>query len=162
VDAIAAVVTDDEEVLCILKCVHYDKRGKIAVTLKCSAVVTSKTIYLFREGTFTKGLSAGTESIPPQTLTGISRKRQLGIGTVVELSRAGNIDLLMMCNEEQAEKWVSLAKKVAASASEATSSVTQQVLDPLDQIKKLKELFDAGILTEGEFESKKQSLLDKI
>ncbi len=161
-DAIANIITDSEEVRCILKCVHTEKRGLRQVTLKCTAVVTSKTIYILREGTFTKGLSSGTESVPLHTVTGISKKRQLGLGTVVEISRAGNIDQLIMCNEAQADKWIAIAKEVSAAVSSAPTAVINQTIDPLDQLKKLKDLLDSGVLTQQEFDEKKQALMDKI
>lgn len=45
--------------------------------------------------------------------------------------------------------------------TEAGSEVTAAV-DPLDQLKKLSELHEAGILSDEEFEAKKADLLDKI
>jgi hypothetical protein len=163
-EKIMDAITSDEDVLCVLKCVHTEKKGARNVTLKCTAVVTSKTIYLLREGTFTKSLSAGSESIPVHTITGISRKRQLMMGTVVEISRAGNIDQLIMCNENQADIFVTTAKEVVSknTLNQGTTQVIQQVVDPLDQIKKLKDLADAGVISQEEFESKKRELMDKI
>ena len=43
-----------------------------------------------------------------------------------------------------------------------TISQPIQANDPLEQLKKLKDLFDSGIITETEFETKKQELLSKI
>ena len=45
--------------------------------------------------------------------------------------------------------------------TEAGSEVTAAV-DPLDQLKKLSELHDSGVLSDEEFEAKKADLLDKI
>lgn len=160
--AVEGVINNSEEVKCILKCMHTEKKGMRQVTLKCTAVVTTEAIYLLREGTFTKGLSQGVETVPLRTITGISRKRQLGLGTVVEISRASNVDQLIMCNEAHAEKWVAVAKEVSASMSATPGVVVSQTLDPLDQIKKLKDLLDAGILSQAEFDEKKKSLMDKI
>lgn len=163
-DKISEVVTQDETVLCILKCVHTERRGARQISLKCTAVATSKTIYLLREGTFTKSLSAGVESIPLHTVTGISRKRQLMMGTIVEISRAGNIDQLIMCNENQADLFITTAKNIVASASapSGNTQIIQQALDPIEQIKKLKGLADEGIISQEEFEAKKRELMDKI
>ena len=118
IEKVAEVLDAGEEVVCVIKCMHVEKKGMRAVTLKCVGVVTSKKIYMVKEGTFTKGLSAGAESVPLQTVTGISRKRQLGLGTVIEVSRANNTDQLVMCNEDHAAKWVEAAK----ASTEAVAS----------------------------------------
>jgi hypothetical protein len=43
-----------------------------------------------------------------------------------------------------------------------TASGSQLPEGPLDQLKKLAELHDAGVLSDDEFESKKAKLLDQI
>ncbi|WP_456478169.1 PH domain-containing protein [Geoglobus ahangari] len=56
--------------------------------------------------------------------------------------------------KELVTKSVQVATPVATSASASE--------DPIEQLKKLKELFDAGIITAEEYEEKKQKLLEKI
>jgi len=47
-------------------------------------------------------------------------------------------------------------------AGASSEVVVQQMIDPIDQIKKLKDMQDAGIITEEEFEAKKTKLMEQI
>ena len=164
-EMIEPILREEEIVLCILKCMHTASRGKLTdKTLKCTAVVTDKEIYLIREGTFTKGFSKAVENIPVHTITGVEKVRQVGFGTVINISRAGNTDKLIMCNADQATVFLEFTREVIAKnlANKETIAVVQQGFDPLDQIKKLKELLDSGVITNEEFIEKKSKLLNQI
>lgn len=54
-----------------------------------------------------------------------------------------------------------LTQSVSACATAAEQPVTQPVryMDPYEEVKKLKELLDMGIVTEAEFQKKKKELL---
>ena len=67
-----------------------------------------------------------------------------------EISRTGNYRYFILTEEKEKPK----PKKTSAPKSEST--------DIPDQIKKLSDLKDQGILTEEEFQSKKKDLLDKM
>lgn len=43
-----------------------------------------------------------------------------------------------------------------------TNNTSESTIDPTEQLKNIKELHDQGVLTDEEFEEKKQSLLDKL
>jgi hypothetical protein len=164
-DAVLAVIPDDEITDCVLKCAANEKapNGRLSAATSCVAVVTDKSIYLVKQGMNFKSLGQGSESIPLHTISGISVKKSL-LASGVEISRAGNVDLLQNCDASQAEKWVTAARALlskAPSLSGNTTNIIQQV-DPLDQLKKLKDLLDAGILTQAEFDAKKQEIMDKI
>jgi hypothetical protein len=164
-ERIEAIVKSDEKVLCILKCVHTEKRGKhTSKTLKCTAVVTDREIYIIKEGTFTKQLSKSEENIPVHTITGIEVYRQIGMGTVVNISRADNSDKLIMCNETQAQKFNKFAKELISkkSTTQGTMNDVRGGNDALEQIKKLKALLDSGVISNDEFDAAKRKLLDKI
>ena len=55
-----------------------------------------------------------------------------------------------------------LTQSVSACATAAEQPVTQPVryMDPYEEVKKLKELLDMGIVTEAEFQKKKKELLN--
>lgn len=68
--------------------------------------------------------------------------------------------------------WIKMAKPIAdrilpviedaREATEKSSTVAEAKGDPLDQIKKLSELKESGILTDQEFQEKKAKLLDLL
>lgn len=165
VNRVEQVLKPDETVLFVMKAGAQEKlaNGKLVNGSRCAAVVTDKSIYLVKQGIVAKSLGAGSESVPLQTITGISVTRKLGVGTIIEISRAGNTDQLTYCDPDHAEKWVAAARETLANASSSNGGTTViQQVDPLDQLKKLKELLDAGILTQEEFDAKKQDIMGKI
>ena len=67
--------------------------------------------------------------------------------------------------EEAAAAQTAQTVRTAAGANEAEQSVERQgqpvrSLDPYEEVKKLKELLDMGIVTEEEFQKKKKELLN--
>ncbi len=50
----------------------------------------------------------------------------------------------------------------AAGAAQSQQSPAQEGSDPMEDLKKLGELHQAGVLTDEEFESKKKDILSKI
>jgi hypothetical protein len=163
-ERIEAIVKSDEKVLCVLKCVHTEKRGITTKTLKCTAVVTDQEIYILKEGTFTKQLSKSEENIPVHTITGIEVYRQIGLGTVIKISRADNSEMLVMCNEAQAQKFNKFVKELISkkTTTQGTINDVRGGNDALEQIKKLRDLLDSGVISNDEFDAAKRKLLDKI
>lgn len=150
----------DEKVLVILRCLK--KWGNLGGGEVCTAVLTDKTIHIFSRGIM-KSVNRTSETIPFSTITGVDLARKLSLGWVISFTRAANTDSLLKCDEEGAKKFVSeLRAAMETSKRPETVNVLQQATDPLDQIKRLKELFDAGIISEQEYAEKRQSLLDKI
>jgi hypothetical protein len=163
IEAVAAVIPVDEKVEFILKSAASEKapNGRLTSGFTCVAVITDRSIYLVKQGMNFKSLGQGSESIPLHTITGITVKKGL-LASGVEISRAGNVDVLNNCDGAQAEKWVTAARALLAKAPAAGGTTVIQQVDPLDQLKKLKELLDAGILTQEEFNAKKQDIMGKI
>lgn len=158
-------LSKDEEVKCVLKGNGVVKRsgGVGYKALPCVAVLTNKSIYLFRQGQYLDVLAQSIESIPLHTVTGLQANRQF-TGTVFEITRAGNNDKMGMCDHEHAQVFRDLAKEIIEnmSSQKNTQSLIKQELDPIEQIKKLKDLLDSGIISQKEFDEKKQILMDKI
>jgi hypothetical protein len=86
------------------------------------------------------------------------------MGFTIEISRAGNIDSLLGTDKADSEEFVQILKKLVneGAGSGRQTVVMNQAADPLDQLKRLKDLLDAGILTEKEFEEKKKDLMGRI
>jgi Short C-terminal domain len=55
-----------------------------------------------------------------------------------------------------------VGQTAAAAAQAAPTAATAAAPDPLDQLKKLAELRDAGVLSDAEFEAKKSELLGSV
>jgi len=63
-------------------------------------------------------------------------------------------DLIKMCDEDLAKLEIILKKEETVSPQETL------IKDPIEEVKKLKELLDMGILTQEEFDKKKKELLN--
>jgi hypothetical protein len=48
------------------------------------------------------------------------------------------------------------------SQNQGKATSPSQAINPIDQLKKLAELLDAGIISQSEFDEKKKSLIDRI
>ena len=148
-------IGSEEEVLQLVKCmITVAKKFQAGV-----AVLTDKRIYLFTRNIIGH---IGSEIIPFHLITGISMRRKLGSGPCVTISRAGNEDLLSAVVEDEAKIFMNTVQGHLNSMPSSGTVVQQQVLDPLDQILKLKELLDLGIINNEEFEEKKKGLLGQI
>lgn len=150
-----------ENVIVLLKCLK--KWGNLGGGEVCTAVLTDKTVHIFSRGII-KSVNSTHETIPFSTITGVELSRKLSYGWIIGITRASNVDSLLKCEEQGAKKFASELKAlIEASKSASSQTVIQnQAVDPLDQLKKLKELLDAGVLSPEEYEEKKLSLMDKI
>jgi hypothetical protein len=73
-------------------------------------------------------------------------------------------DLKVIEDDSEIQRFITSFDKQKSSISIAPNVNVQNIIqtDNLDKLKKLKELLDMGVLTEDEFNSKKQSLLDNL
>lgn len=126
------------------------------------AILTNKNIHFLGRGVL-KG-SGFNETVSLGHITGIGRKRELMyMGWTISVSRAANVENLLGVDKEDSDLFVSAANNLISNFNSlGQTAVTGQVSDPLDQLKKLKELFDAGVITEADFTEKKQVLLGQI
>lgn len=159
-EVIEEALSQNEQVLHALYCnvpskTHKDRWGLGIV------ILTNRQIYIFKRALVWK-LGDAVEIIPIDRFNGIDRKRQMLGGWTVILSRAGNSDELWACDAGDSEKLVSLFRDLIQNFNLAPTSGNVIQTDPIEQLRKLKELFDLGVLTEVEFESKKKTLMDKI
>jgi hypothetical protein len=152
---------DSEKVLVVLKCLK--KWGKLGGGEVCTAVLTDKTIHIFSRGMM-KSVNRTHETVPFHTITGIDLKRKLSFGWIIEFSRAANVDALLKCDETGAHQFVDTLKKLMSegASNQSNNNASHQPINPIDQIKKLAELLEAGIISQSEFDEKKKSLIDRI
>jgi predicted DNA-binding ArsR family transcriptional regulator len=111
-----------------------------------------------------KSVNRTHETIPFHTITGVDLKRKLGSGWIVEFSRAANIDSLLKCDGTGSNLFVQNLKNSMRdlNQSQGKSTPSNQEINPLDQLKQLAELLDAGIISQEEFDEKKKSLIERI
>jgi len=155
-DVIEPAIGESEKVISILK-------GWKAGSQPCTLVLTDQKLYSFSY-LLVKFMS-NTETIPFGTISGIELKQNLMLlGLEVKLTRASNTDTITNVNKKSAPAFVkALQDTLASRTNQKGSTITQnQATDPLDQIKKLKDLLDAGVITEVEFQDKKKDLMGKI
>ena len=186
VEKIKDTLMPDERVLLVIKQSRIAPRG----LLRPGTIVTPNTIFatnrriIIRDPTML-GLRAGTEDFPYKAITSVklhkgvfSSEVRLRIPGLSETSRLptmlkwgrrdeGEIAALP---KDKAEQLVKIIKEGIGGRlpGQIVQTVKVQTVkqekapSPIDQIKKLAELKDAGILTEEEFQQKKKDLLSKI
>lgn len=126
-----------------------------------SLVVTRERVVFYRKGFFGEII----ESIPLKSITSIERRSMLGIRTValhtshdaLTFKTVSEIDehLVLQAIEEGRASGASASGNVPTTAPAAAST-------PVQVLKQLGELRDAGLLTQQEFEAKKAELLQRI
>lgn len=121
----------------------------------------------------TKGLT-GEKVIPIKSITAIQFKKPSGTNGYIQFATlsgeatGGVLDATrdensVLFNNKQEAEFAAFRDRIQALIDgQSTGGVVTQQLDPLDQLKKLKELLDAGILSQDEFDEKKKTLMDKI
>ena len=112
---------------------------------------------------------AGSDMIPLSVITGIATKRDGPINTIVTVTTAGN-RIGFRVNHKDAQQLTSVLNNLILKrdADQAAPTVVQvqapkePVADITDQLLKLGQLRDAGVLTEAEFEAKKTEMLARM
>ncbi len=120
------------------------------------ALLTSERCLIASRSPFLKAFGESNESIPFDKITGITGEKVFGSGMTISISRADNTDSLEFCHPEDGQKFVNALR--GKIESQKTGSPVAH--DAFDQIRKLKDLFDAGAITQDEFEQQKKKLLD--
>ncbi len=125
----------------------------------CILCLTNERILFVDKGLFASNLKV--TDIPIKTVTAVSTKRSI-TGEKIEIVTSGakiEIDSVM---HGQAEN---LSRQIREVQNGLNSSITEHNIkdfSPLDEIKKLAELYASGILSDEEFALKKSQLLDRI
>lgn len=100
------------------------------------------------------------ESFPYQTIASFERGKSM-MGGTLKFNSSGNSVSMKWIKAKNLDEFVLTVK---SKMDEAQSSGGQSAPkdDPADQLRKLAELRDAGILNEEEFSAKKRELLDRM
>lgn len=154
-DVIEPALGSTEKVLSIL-------RGWRSGSQPCSIVLTDRQLYFFSYAGV-KFIS-NQEVAPFGNINGVELKQNAALlGLEVKITRANNVDRITNVDKTVAQEFVTkLQECISNRTSGSTTVIQNQTLDPLDQLKKLKDLLESGIITQAEFDQKKQTLLDQI
>lgn len=124
------------------------------------AVVSDQYVHLFRAGALLGSKSAEHDAVAFRHITSVEQVNVPMFKTknVKIVQSSGAVIVLANCDASESQELVARVRDLMASGGEVKSVQ----LDPLDQLKKLKDLLDSGILSQAEFDEKKQALMDKI
>jgi hypothetical protein len=145
-------------------------------------VATSKRAFIFKKGLMTGSFfRKQATSWDFRNISGIELHRSMtmaavviqvpGVAPVTEIGRLSKgpnsvweaPNAVVVNSAASAEPLVARLRELIAQAQSPTSSVpANDRPDAIEQIRKLAELRDAGILSEAEFEAKKRQLLERI
>ena len=152
-EVIEPALRPEETVLSIL-------RGWKDGTQPCTLVLTDTQLYFFSYAVL-KSLS-NEESVPFKLITGVELAQAIVTGLEVRISRSGNNDKITNVDKSVAKDFVSKLRELLTTAEDMSNKVKAQTIDPADQLMKLKELLDSGVITEEEFQQKKAILLGRL
>ena len=155
-DIIEPALGKSEKVLAIL-------RGWRSGSQPCSLVLTDEKLYFFSYAGL-KFLS-NQEVAPFGTINGVELKQNAALlGLEVKVTRANNVDRITNVDKNAAQEFVTSLQDCIhnRSSGQLTTVIQNQAVDPFDQLKKLKGLLDAGVITQEEFDDKKRILMGQI
>lgn len=124
------------------------------------AVITDKRV----AAKIPQWLGTDERSVPYDSITSVDLDTGL-INKRISLQTPGqtyHIEVHDPGKEECREIVAFIRKKISESKQPQVVQQESSEPDPTEQLKNLKQLHDEGVLTTEEFESKKQSLIDKI
>jgi hypothetical protein len=128
-------------------------------------VVTDAGVHIFTKLEWSiRDIGSGHEFFSYSTITGVKDYVKAMWKTCIDFTRANNNDSIGYLSAEEASRVVEevRSRMGAVQSGNGTQVINNVAVDPLDQIKKLKELLDAGVLTQQEFDEKKKDLLGKV
>jgi len=131
----------------------------------CLLAVSNQRLLFLHEGMVRNSV----EEVPIRTLTSVGSHRRLG-SVALQVTVAGNADVWPMTSGTHSERVSNAIRQVmrqhvvAVSADPAPAPTEPAVpaYDPIEQLQKLGQLRDAGVLTEEEFAAKKATILDRM
>ncbi|MNL11767.1 hypothetical protein D3C87_1326140 [compost metagenome] len=132
----------------------YETKSMGQDTLR-TGVFLATTSRLFFYGKRTFGFD--TESFPYETISSFEYSKGL-MGSTISFFASGNKVKMKWINKGNIEGFISTVQ--SNLGRKGASSSNNSALDVAEQIKKLADLRDSGVLTEEEFSSKKKQLLN--
>lgn len=124
-------------------------------------VLTDRRLLFMHEGVMSKS----SEDFPIEKVSSVSWSSGMVFGTII-IFASGNKSEIGSVQKDDGKEIVDKIRHRLSSPSPAAHAAPAQeavaVADPIEQLKKLGELRDAGVVTEEEFEQKKSDLLRRM
>jgi hypothetical protein len=133
-----------------------DKGGSF---LKNYLIVTNQRVILWARGAFSKS----TDAFEFSNIKSVEVQKGIMFGAIV-LNIYGKTENFAQMNKKEAEHIADLIRKKVRHANQASQPQTATAAPPsaLEQIEKLSELHQRGIITDAEFAEQKKKLLDRM
>lgn len=127
----------------------------------CLLVVTNTRLIFLREGM----VRSMIEDVPVRMLTTVAVKRRLTNGDLL-VTVANNKEIWHMTSASHCERVAatmrSVMRRIGAPVTHTVISTAPVQADAYDQLRKLGELRDAGVLSTAEFDAKKAEILARV
>ena len=125
-------------------------------------ILTNKNVVIVRYGLLRRWEIRGSELVSLQQISGFEKQQTSRSENTWEMvmTRASNSDGILHVPDAVATEMIAAYNKARGESSPAT--VVQEKKDPAESIRNLKSLLDDGLISESEFEAKRQKLLDEI
>ena len=121
-------------------------------------VVTDRRLLFVQDGV----MSQSSEDFPIDRVSSVQWTSGLVFGTIV-IFASGNKSEIKNVNKEDGKEIVDrIRHRLSAPKEAAQPAAPTTTADPIEQLKKLGELREAGIVTDEEFEAKKAELLKRV
>lgn len=149
-----SVLNESEEVLNLAQGRYEDKQGAV--------VVTDQRVLFTEEGIFRSRL----EDFPYDRISSVQTEKGMVFGKLVIFASNNKVVIDQMVPKEKATEIGDFVRARLASKESRQGApgiqAGSEAADPLDRLKKLAELRDAGVVSPDEFEEKKANILKEM
>ncbi len=121
-------------------------------------VLTDRRLVFIKDGRMSKT----TEDFPLDKISSIQWSSRLALGTIIVFA-SGNKAEIKNVNKDDGKEMVDLLRgRLSSPSARDMAPAASEQPDVMEQLKKLGELRDAGVVTDEEFEAKKADLLARL
>jgi hypothetical protein len=128
----------------------------------CYWILTDRNVVIVRYGLMRRNEIRGSELVSLQQISGFEKQQTSRAANTWEIvmTRASNSDGILHVPDVVASEMIAAYNKARGDSSPA--SAVREKKDAAESIRNLKSLLDDGLISESEFEAKRQKLLDEI
>lgn len=140
---------NDEEVIQLGQGKYADKMGIV--------ILTDQRLFFFEKSIG----SQSVEEFPLKSISSVSVSGKIG-GEKLTIHSSGNVSEISQLQHGQGDELARQIRSLLAKGDEPAPAIAAVAPDAIDQLKRLAELRDSGIIDEAEFAEKKAELLQKL
>jgi len=127
--------------------------GQLSIKMQW-LVLTDKRVIFYARAL----IGGGSDTFYYDEISSVEGRKGLALGSI-ELNIKGKTESFINMQKKEVDQAVDLIRR---NIEESKRVAPVPAADPFEQIKKLKDLLDSGIITQEEFEEKKKKLLEKV